>query len=158
MLRGRRQLVEATCLVALGSALGCLLTYFAGRAAYEAFAAYIYARPDLAEGLAAARGQIDAWGGLAVAFAMVSPVPVQLASLAAGAAQMSVGVFFVAALAGRMIRYWAMGALVFVFGARILSAWRRLPRRVRLGVVGLAGLAFAALFVWGVVRLALPGS
>ena len=58
---------------------------------------------------------------------VLSPVPVQLSSFAAGAAQIPALLFVVAALIGRLMRYGAMGVLIFLFGQRVLWAWARLP-------------------------------
>ena len=127
MLRGRRQVVEATLVVTLGSVLGCVLSYWAGRLALDLAAEFICARPDLAVSLEGARDRIDAYGAFAVGLSMLSPVPVQLSSFAAGAAQIPALLFVVAALIGRLMRYGAMGVLIFLFGQRVLWAWARLP-------------------------------
>ena len=127
MLRGRRQVVEATLVVTLGSVLGCVLSYGAGRLALDLAAEFISARPDLALSLEGARDRIDAYGAFAVGLSMLSPVPVQLSSFAAGAAQIPALLFVVAALIGRLMRYGAMGVLIFLFGQRVLWAWARLP-------------------------------
>jgi len=141
MLRGRPQVVHATLVVALGSAVGCVLSYWAGRAAYELVFGYFEARPGLEAALVAAGARINAYGALAVGLAMMSPVPVQVASFAAGAAAMSPGVFFLAAFIGRLIRYGAMGGILYVFGPHVLVGWRRLPVWVRqLVVFGFIGL------------------
>jgi membrane protein DedA with SNARE-associated domain len=74
-------------------------------------------------------------------------VPVQLASFAAGAAGMGVPAFLAAALAGRTLRYAAMGVMVYAFGPAIADWWRRRSRALRtlagLGVL----LVFAALLI-----------
>lgn len=156
MLRGRRAVVEVVTIVSLGSVLGCLISYLAGRLVFEALEGVLAARPGLEASLAAARGRIDAWGPSAVFVAMLAPVPVQIASLAAGLAAMPVWAFLLAALAGRSLRYWAMGVLVFFYGEPIMGWWRRQPRRGRRLVVQATLAAFMALFLWTVWRLFAP--
>ena len=154
MLRGRRQVVESTLVVTLGSVLGCVLSYWVGRLALDLAAEFINARPDLALSLEGARKQIDAYGAFAVGLSMLSPVPVQLSSFAAGAAQIPFALFVVAALIGRLMRYGAMGVLIYIFGQRVLWAWARLPvwlrQLVLLGVLVL----FAVMMGWAIYLVA----
>ena len=106
MLRGRRQVVEATLVVTLGSVLGCVLSYWAGRLALDLAEAFISARPDLALSLEGARARIDAYGAWAVGVSMLTPVPVQLSSFAAGAALIPAPLFVLAAFsAGALWRH-----------------------------------------------------
>ena len=148
MLRGRMQTIVVTGVVALGSVTGCFIAYLAGAAALGALEGFIQARPDLAASIASARARVDAVGPPAVFFAMLAPVPVQLASLAAGAAGMAAPAFLLAALTGRTLRYAAMGVLVYGFGPAILTLWSRVPRTVRrIAVLGVVA-AFCGLLVW----------
>lgn len=148
MLRGRRQVVTSTLVVTLGSVLGCVLSYWAGRLALDLAADFISARPDLALSLEGARDRIDAYGAFAVGLSMLTPVPVQLSAFAAGAAQIPAPLFVVAALIGRLMRYGAMGVLIFIFGRRVLWAWARLPLWLRqiimLGVLAVFALMMGA--------------
>lgn len=156
MLRGRRETVLVTVVVALGSAIGCLLAYSAGRAAYGLALEFVAARPGLQAGVDLALVRIDRFGPIAVLLAMLTPVPVQISSFAAGLVQMSAPAFFLAALLGRLIRYGAMGVIVFFYGGRVVSAWRRLPRGARGSAVGAIWLVFLALCLWAVMSLAPP--
>ncbi len=153
MLRGRVQTLVVTLVVTLGSVVGCLISYAVGRAAFGLLEGFILARPALAVALETSQDRIDAIGGWAVAFAMLAPTPVQLASFAAGVVQMNPAIFLLAALAGRSVRYLAMGVLVFFFGPAIIELWRKLPRSTRLLLsVGLV-VGFTALFTWTLVQL-----
>jgi membrane protein YqaA with SNARE-associated domain len=148
MLRGRIETLVVTLVVTLGSVVGCLLSYAAGRAAFGLMADFIAARPGLAEALAQAQAQINEAGAVAVSAAMMTPTPVQITSFAAGVLQMSPLLFALAVFAGRSIRYWSMGLLVFFLGERIMQAWRKIPaglrRLARIGVV----IAFVGVFAW----------
>lgn len=154
MLRGRREVVLSTLVVALGSAVGCLLSYWAGRAAFALVFEFFETRPALLSALDAAQSSIDRQGALAAGLAMLSPVPVQITSFAAGAAGMSPWVFFMAALLGRLARYGAMGVFLFVFGDRVLLGWRAMPgwlrRTITIGFLSLF-LALSAWAIYGVI-------
>lgn len=154
MLRGRRAVVLSTLVVALGSAIGCVLSYWAGRAAYALVFEFFQARPALAAALEAAQANIDSRGALAAGLAMLSPVPVQITGFAAGAAGMSVWVFVLAAFTGRLVRYGAMGIWLYFLGDRVLVGWRTMPlwmrRSIKLGFLSLF-LLLSAWALYGVI-------
>jgi membrane protein YqaA with SNARE-associated domain len=156
MLRGKRAAVEVITIVTLGSVVGCFLSYLAGRAAFDALEGFIPARPALEANLELARERIEDWGPLAVAFAMLAPIPVQAASFAAGLAEMPVWAFLAAVAVGRSARYWAMGAVILLFGDQITAWWKRLPRIWRDWGVGLAFGVFLALCAFALVSLFMP--
>lgn len=145
MLRGRRQTVMVTLVVSLGSAAGCFLSYLAGAAALEALQGLILARPGLAEGVAASRARVEALGPWAVFIAMLAPVPVQVASFAAGAAGLAAPAFLLAALTGRTLRYAGMGVVVYAAGPSIHGWWRARSRRFRRLTVLAVSVVFAGL-------------
>jgi membrane protein YqaA with SNARE-associated domain len=156
MLRGKRAAVEVITIVTLGSVVGCFLSYLAGRAAFDALEGFILARPGLEANLELARKRIEDWGPLAVAFAMLAPIPVQAASFAAGLAEMTVWTFLVAVAVGRSARYWAMGAVVFLFGDQIAAWWKSLPKTWRNWGVGVGVAVFIALCAVALVSLFMP--
>ncbi|MCR9130114.1 MAG: hypothetical protein NXI12_11375 [Alphaproteobacteria bacterium] len=150
MLRGRRQTVVVTLVVSAGSVTGCFLAYLAGTATLEALQGFIAARPGLEAGVAESRARIEALGPAAVFLAMLAPVPVQVASFAAGAAGMAAPAFLLAAAAGRTLRYAAMGVLVFAFGPAIMAWWADRPAWLRRAAVLAAGAVFLILFAFTV--------
>lgn len=158
MLRGRIETLAACVVVTLGSVVGCILMFALGRAAYDLLSGFIEARPAVSSALTLAQVKIDESGAWAVGLAMVGPTPVQLASLAAGIAQMNLAIFILAVFVGRSIRYWSIGALVFFFGPSIMTLWRRLPRKVRYPVLALLIIAFAALFALTISDMLEPRS
>lgn len=147
MLRGRPQTIAVTLVVSLGSVTGCFLAFLAGALALEALDGFISARPGLAASLEAARIRVEALGAPAVFFAMLAPVPVQLASFAAGAAGLGAPAFLLAAFVGRTLRYAAMGVLVYAFGPAVLDWWARLPAALRRGVRVVLVVMFAGLLI-----------
>jgi len=153
MLRGRIETLVVTLVVTTGSVVGCLLSYTAGRAAFGLMADFIAARPGLADALIQAQTQINEAGAVAVSAAMMTPTPVQITSFAAGVLQMNPLLFAIAVFAGRSIRYWSMGLLVFLLGETIMKTWRKIPARLRrLARIGVL-LAFLGVFAWTLVAV-----
>ena len=144
MLRGRRHVLPATLAVTAGSALGCLIMYLAGLAALEALAPFI----EGAGSVEAARSRMETAGAWAVFVAMMAPVPVQLASLAAGLAGVPVSWFILAVITGRFLRYAAMAVLVYLVGERLTAWWAARSWRVRAAGFAVFLAAFFALFAW----------
>lgn len=148
MLRGRRHIFPAALAVALGSFLGAMIVYAAGSAAFELLALLFSDRGEFASGVEAMRARLETRGALAVFLAMLTPVPVQLTSLAAGLAGIGAVPFALAVLAGRMLRYFSMAVLVYLFGAQIMAWWRARSRAVRMLAVLVFIAAFLAAFAW----------
>lgn len=146
MLRGRRHVFPAAISVILGSATGCLIAYAAGSAAFHIIAPVL--TEAMAAHVAAARMRVEGGGVTAVFFAMMTPVPVQFTSFAAGLAGVGLTGFTLAVLAGRAVRYLAMAVLVFAFGEQIVAWWRRRPARLRRASVWGFTLAFLAFLGW----------
>lgn len=157
MLRGKRATVEVVTVCVLGSVAGGALFYFAGRAAFDVLEGFIAARPDLSASFETAQAWIDEWGALAVAFVTLAPVPVQMASLAAGLSEMSLWAFLLAVAAGRAIRYWAMGLLILFFGDEIMAWWEAQPEGRKRWGMAIVGAVFLALLVWAAISLFMPG-
>ncbi len=145
MLRGRRFVFPAAGAAALGSILGCLLVFTLARLAYDVIAPWLM---DDAEALAAvsnARARMETGGAVAVLIAMMTPVPVQFTSLAAGLAGVGASWFALAVVVGRGLRYFAMGIVLYAIGDRIVAGWRALPRWGRWALLALFALMFVAM-------------
>lgn len=147
MLRGRGHVFPAALVVTLGSVGGALIAYAAGVYAFDGVADWIARHPRWAEAVDAARAKAVARGGWAAFIGMMTPAPVQATSFAAGAAGVGAWAFFVAALAGRAIRYGSMAVLIYLFGPRIMSWWRAQKRSVRLGLIAAICVLFVAALV-----------
>lgn len=143
MLRGRRHVFPAAAAAALGSILGGLLIYALARLAFDAVAPVLVDDSASAASLAEVRNRMEAGGALAAFAAMLTPVPVQLTSLAAGLAGVGGAWFALAIILGRSLRYFAMGLVLYAVGGRIVAGWRLLPRWGRWLLIGF----FAAVFV-----------
>lgn len=148
MLKGRRHVAPATAVVALGSAVGALVAYSAGALALDAAQTVFAGGPTGSGQFAAAAERLREQGAAAVFLAMLAPVPVQIAGAAAGAAGLSPAVFFAAALAGRTVRYAAMGVPVYFFGDKVIAWWRRRPKALRRAGVFVLIALFIGLLAW----------
>ena len=147
MLRGKRQVIEVTLVVTLGSVVGATLSFAAGLAAFSSLEAYIAGRPYLAESLANAQDRIARLGAPAVSLAMMTPVPVQISSFAAGLATLPFWLFLPAAFLGRLARYSMMGVMVYFFGDKIMDWWRQRPSKWRLAARGAIYFVFLAMVI-----------
>lgn len=156
MLRGKRAVVKVVVVCVLGSVVGSAVFYFVGRAAFEAMEGFIMARPNLESGLETAQAWIEEWGALAVAATTLAPVPVQMASIAAGLSEMAVWAFLPAIALGRAIRYGAMGLIIIFFGDEITGWWESQPKAAKQWGTAIFVAVFLALVAWGFVSLFFP--
>jgi len=99
-----------------------LIALFGGQQAYSDF-----------------ESRFDANGFQAILAVGIVPIPFQIAMLVAGASNYSLGLFMLAALIARGLRYFGLALLVALAGERAIRLWRRHARP--FGVVAL--LAFA---------------
>ena len=125
-------------------------------AAFEAMEGFIMARPDLQSGLETAQAWIADYGALAVAATTLAPVPVQMASIAAGLSEMAIWAFLPAIAVGRAIRYGAMGLIIIFFGDEITEWWERQPKAAKQWGTVIFVAGFLALLAWGFVSLFFP--
>lgn len=145
MLRGRAYVFPAAAAAALGSILGGLLIFMLARLAFDTVAPILIDDSAAAATLAEARTRMETGGAVAAFLAMLTPVPVQLTSAAAGLAGVG-GVWFALAITlGRGIRYFAMGLVLYAVGDRIVAGWRWLPRWGRWLAIAFFAVLFAVL-------------
>lgn len=144
MLRGRSHVFPAALAAALGSAAGAMAVFTLAGIGAGLVESWVTARPEFASELGEVRARLELRGGLAVFVAMLTPVPVQLTSLAAGFAGLSAPVFAAAVLSGRCLRFGAMAVLVFFYGERLMEWWRVQPALWRHVATGLFIVLFMA--------------
>lgn len=88
-------------------------------------------------------------GFLAILAIGVTPVPFQVALLAAGMAGYALPLFLAAVAIARGLRYFGLALLVWLVGERALTLWRRHALATGLGALVLIGLIFAAMQMLG---------
>jgi membrane protein YqaA with SNARE-associated domain len=133
-------------MAALGSAIGCLLPYYLGRAGGELFLLKRINRERYEQ----LRDRFEKQEFLAIMLPAMCPppMPVKLFELAAGVFEMRPLSYFLAILSGKFLRFGIESVLVILYGPAILSDSLRVFHRhpaVTLSVVGLGGLLLA---VW----------
>ena len=130
-------------LAAVGSAAGGVIAYYLGAAmfaqigepllAWLGFSEYL---PDVADGY-----RDNAW--LALVTSAYTPIPYMLYTMAAGAFAVPLGVFVVASVIGRALKYAPIAVAGAIFGPSV--------RRLLLRYAGWAGMLITAVLVTLVV-------
>ncbi|MEM1147921.1 MAG: VTT domain-containing protein [Pseudomonadota bacterium] len=129
----------------LGSAIGGSIIYALGAAYFDP----IVARLGV-ESLAATYSERFAERGASFIFlGGTTPAPSYLINLIAGATGYPYGEFLGIFSASRFLRFAILGGLLFLFGARLISAWAALPNWLRRGLTALLILALIYWFVSG---------
>jgi len=103
----------------VGSVIGGMFGYIIGLKVMETVGIPIlsfYDIMDKFEYVAATYNQYDAW---AVGIAGFTPIPYKLFTIAAGATKINFLIFSFASLISRGARFFIVGGLIFLFGARI---------------------------------------
>ncbi len=136
------------CLMgAIGSAIGCLLPYYLGRAGGELFLLKRINRQRYEQ----LRDRFEKQEFLAIMLPAMCPppMPVKIFELAAGVFEMRVLSYFLAIASGKFLRFLIESILVIVYGPQILSTVLHVFRQhaaVSFGVVG-AVVGLLALYV-----------
>lgn len=103
----------------LASVLGGLLGYAIGYGLWESVGQPIIGFYNGDAAFDSFAGFYDQWGVWIVLAAAISFLPFKVATIASGVAGLAVLPFLFASLAGRAIRFFAVAALIYFFGARI---------------------------------------
>lgn len=82
-------------------------------------------------------------GFTAIVAVGITPTPLQIAMLAAGAVGYSFGLFLLAVTLSRSVRYFGLALLVHFAGDAALGFWRRYSRQI-----GIVLLVVAAVWLW----------
>jgi membrane protein YqaA with SNARE-associated domain len=86
----------------------------------------------------------EAYGFWGILIAAVTPIPYKVFTIASGVFGFSLPTFAVASVLGRGLRFFAVGALIFVYGKPIKAAIDRYFNVLAVAFVVLLGLGFAA--------------
>lgn len=115
--RGKRAWVIAACLLA-GNVLGGLFMYAAGAYFAGPELASFITGGNLQESFDSLMQRLEGNGFLVLFAIGVTPFPFQVGTTAAGAFGYPIGLFVLAVALSRAIRYFGLGILVSVIGAR----------------------------------------
>lgn len=134
----RAFLIATVCLVS--SVAGGLLGYYIGYGLFETVGRPVlefYGKDAYFEEFAT---RYNEWGAWAVLVAGVTPFPYKVITIMSGVTQLNLGVFMVASIIARGLRFFVVAALLWKFGAPIRDfIERRLGLMFLLFVILLAG-------------------
>lgn len=119
VMRPRRSLWYAAICV-LGSTVGAIVGYYIGFGLFEILGQQILGFFGWTELFQAVleKYRANAWSSLLLAG--FTPIPFQVFALAAGFRQtIDIGTFALAVLAGRSLRFFFLGGLLFLFGGKV---------------------------------------
>ena len=137
--RARAWAIAAVCTGA--SVLGGLAGYLIGFALWETVGQPLVALYGYEAKMTDFAGRYNEWGAWIVFIAGITPFPYKIITIASGVAALDPGVFIVASILSRGLRFFAEAALLWRFGAPV----RRFVERH----MGLLGIVFVATLVGG---------
>ncbi|MFC2967679.1 YqaA family protein [Acidimangrovimonas pyrenivorans] len=138
----RAWLIAAVALA--GSVLGGVLGYYIGSALYQTVGEPVLAFYGKLDAVDAFRARFNDYGAWAVLIAGVTPFPYKVITIVSGMTQLNFGVFMVASVVARGLRFFIVAALLWKFGAPIRDfIERRLGLLFTLAMLLLVG-GFAA--------------
>ena len=138
----RDKIVMLTLAAILGCLAGAIIGYAIGFFVFEAIGSQLIELFWTAEQFQQVQQQMQVHGFWFVLSVGITPVPFQLAMLAAGAVGYSFVLFLLATIIARGLRYAAVGLLVWQFGDAAQDLFER--HKIKVSV----GLLIAAVLIW----------
>jgi membrane protein YqaA with SNARE-associated domain len=147
LMQSRRdKLWLIAAMATLGCLIGALLFYGVGFFLFEQFNGFIMENLSDPKQFETIRNRMSENGFWFIFSTGITPVPLQVATLAAGVAAYNVLFFLVATALGRIIRYFGLAVLVYFFGNDAQSIIKKYKWQVGIGaVVVVAG-------IWWIIR------
>ncbi|WP_344964911.1 YqaA family protein [Oceanisphaera sediminis] len=134
--RDRRWLLAWVALA--GCVTGAVLGYWFGALLFDSLGQWLLDTLGAAEEFEHFQQVLAKEGFMAIVVMGVTPVPFQVAMLAAGAAGYSLTGFVLAATLARGVRYFGLALLVQLFGEQAMTLFRRHARPVGFALLALA--------------------
>lgn len=142
----RAFVIAGVALVA--SVLGGVLGYMIGAFFFDQIGAPVLAFYGKTAGFDAFAARYNEWGAWAVLIAGVTPFPYKVITIVSGVTHLNFGVFMVASIIARGLRFFIVAALLWKFGAPIRDfIERRLGLMFTLFVVILAAGFYAVKYL-----------
>jgi membrane protein YqaA with SNARE-associated domain len=130
----------------LGSSLGAVVGYLIGYELWSVIGAPMVQFYGYTEGFAVYQRIVHDWGFWFIIAKAFTPLPFKIAAIAAGVAAMPVLSFMIATIVGRALHFAMVGALLTLYGGRILALLARFERPFAvisvLVVIGLVVVAY----------------
>lgn len=142
-LGDRRKAFKFALICTVGSVLGGIVGYFIGWALREPVAEPLIGLLGLTAEYQYVQVLYNQYAGLAVGAAALTPLPYKLFTIGAGVCGINLGVFILASVAFRGLRFFVEAAFIWKFGGRIRNFIER--------YFWLATIAFFALLIGGFV-------
>jgi membrane protein YqaA with SNARE-associated domain len=128
----------------LASSLGAAAGYLIGYGLWGVIGAPLIEFYGYVDGFAAYQRLVDDWGFWFIIGKAFTPLPFKIAAIAAGVAKMNPVSFMIAAVLGRALHFAMVGALLVLYGGRILALLARYERPFAvISVLVLIGLFVA---------------
>lgn len=147
MQLNREKLWRLATAALLGCLCGALLGYHAGTFLLSEFNQNLVAFFGSQADFDAAQSQLGEQGFVYIFLAGVTPIPFQVAMLMAGAVAYPVGLFLLATLMARSIRYFGLAALVYYFGNQASELLNRYKKPAVIALSSVAALVLV-LSLW----------
>ena len=103
----------------VGSVLGACLGYLIGWQFMASIGQRIIAFYGLAQKVAYIQSLYMAYDAWAIGIAGFTPIPYKVFTISAGAFQINFSVFLIASIISRSARFFLVGGLIYIFGAKI---------------------------------------
>ena len=129
----------------LGCVVGSLIGYTVGFFLFDSIGQPLLEWMNAQDAYDSFEKKFDDNGFLAILAIGVTPVPFQVALLAASIAGYSMPLFLTAVGIARGLRYFGLALLVWLVGERALALWRRHAVATGFGILLLIGAIFAAM-------------
>lgn len=150
MLARRDILWRIATVTTLGCLIGAAFGYGIGYFLFASFGTWLIDSLGWQQQFESTRTWFESNGFWAVLAIGVTPVPFQVAMLAAGAMKYPIWLFLLATAIARGIRYYGLALLVKLFGRRALELWQRHKVPVAAGLtVVVIGIVAAQVFLGG---------
>jgi membrane protein YqaA with SNARE-associated domain len=149
MLARRDILWRIAGVTLLGCLAGAALGYAVGYYLFASVGPWLLETMGWQQQFDATRAWFDSNGFWAVVAVGVTPVPFQLAMLAAGAMNYPIALFLLATVTARGLRYYGLAVLVKLFGQQAVHLWQRHKTTVSLVLLGLAVAVVVAKALFG---------
>ncbi|WP_114521021.1 DedA family protein [Altererythrobacter sp. ZODW24] len=144
-----KKAIRFSAVAVAASVAGALLGYAIGWGLYDAVGEQLIAALGLTASFPVAACTLREYGGEAVIFAAMTPVPYKLLTITAGFIEMDLTTFIVASIIGRSLIFMTVGVAFRVFGAPI--------KRIIDKYLGLLTTLFAVLIIGGVLVITMLG-
>lgn len=141
LLQPKRRWLLASVALA-GCLCGALLGYWFGGWLFDSLGQWLLTTLGAQDAFADFEHTLAEQGFMAIVVVGVTPVPFQVAMLAAGAAGYPLLMFMLAAALARGIRYFGLALLVHLFGEQALGVFKRQSKPIGFAILILAIIGF----------------